>query len=201
MKMKLNLGCGANKIPGFLGLDSSTDVGADIVFDLDSIKLGAKIPLNDNCVELVFASHLVEHLEVFFELFTELYRILTADGVVVIRGPHGASDDAWIDPTHRRPIFPQTLTYLQQPKYHSFDYGFQADFQQTECLLIVPDAATRTVADQRFDRNFCREFVTVMRVVKPKRPRDRALLSVPQGKIVTSVDNLELLRRLTTRSE
>jgi hypothetical protein len=42
-------------------------------------------------------------------LMQELHRIAKPNGKLVIRCPHGASDDAWEDPTHVRAFFARSF--------------------------------------------------------------------------------------------
>lgn len=56
--VKLDLGCGANKNPGFIGIDYEAFSGVDIVHDLEKFPW----PLPDECASLAVSSHLVEHL-------------------------------------------------------------------------------------------------------------------------------------------
>lgn len=56
--IRLDIGCGASKQPGFVGLDMLPLPGVDIVTDIE------KTPwdLPDNCVITAVASHILEHI-------------------------------------------------------------------------------------------------------------------------------------------
>ena len=56
--IRLDLGCGANKQPGFVGMDIRALPGVDIVHDVEDIPW----PLPDGCCMAIMASHLVEHI-------------------------------------------------------------------------------------------------------------------------------------------
>lgn len=59
--IRLDLGCGGNKQPGFVGMDARSMPGVDIVWDV----LKFPWPLPDECVLVAMASHLLEHIPPF----------------------------------------------------------------------------------------------------------------------------------------
>ena len=108
--LKLDLGCGPNKRPGFIGVDERKFNGVDVVTDLRK-----PWPWDDGSVAEVHASHFLEHLtgseRVWF--FNELYRVLApaeygpggnpVKGFASIIVPHWSSERAYGDPTHQWP--------------------------------------------------------------------------------------------------
>lgn len=98
--MKLDLGCGKNKAPGFVGVDSLQLEGVDVVTDLKQ-----PWPWADGEVEEVHCSHFLEHLtnpeRVHFA--NELFRVLKVGGQARIICPHASNDCAYGDPTHQWP--------------------------------------------------------------------------------------------------
>jgi hypothetical protein len=99
--LKLDLGCGKNKQPGFHGVDVLKFDGVDTVLDLSS----GSWPWADNSIDEVHSSHFVEHLEspqrVHF--FNELYRVLRDGAKATIIVPHWSNERAYGDPTHKWP--------------------------------------------------------------------------------------------------
>ena len=71
--IRLDLGCGKNKKPGFFGVDSIAFDGVDKVVDLTKPWIWG-----DNTVQEVHCSHFLEHLtgEQRIIFFNELYRVL-----------------------------------------------------------------------------------------------------------------------------
>jgi predicted SAM-dependent methyltransferase len=55
--VKIDLGCGLSKMPGFIGVDRFALPGVEVVCDLDR-----GIPFADDSVDYVLASHALEHL-------------------------------------------------------------------------------------------------------------------------------------------
>lgn len=56
--IKLDIGCGANKQPGFVGMDYRKLPSVDIVHNIELFPW----PLPDECASLVMASHMLEHI-------------------------------------------------------------------------------------------------------------------------------------------
>ena len=71
-KIELDIGCGKNKKPGFIGIDIDPSSGADIIAS------ALDLPFDDSSVDEIYCSHLVEHFypEEARKFFNEIYRVL-----------------------------------------------------------------------------------------------------------------------------
>ena len=100
--LKLDLGCGKNKKPGFSGVDKMDFEGVDKVYDLSC---PGPWPWDDNSVSEVHCSHFLEHLhgDQRVKFFNELYRVLQKDAKATIITPHWRSGRAYGDLTHQWP--------------------------------------------------------------------------------------------------
>ncbi len=110
--LKLDLGCGTSKHPGFLGVDSRQFTGVDLVADLRQ-----PWPWQDASVEEVFSSHFVEHLTApeRIHFVNELYRVLRPGGSATLVVPNWASARAYGDLTHQwPPVSPFWFFYLNK---------------------------------------------------------------------------------------
>jgi SAM-dependent methyltransferase len=172
----LNVGCGRDLIPGFINLDSSAQVGADLVFDLDSCR-SQKIPLSDDSVDGIYACHVVEHVRDTLALMQELHRVAKPGAQMVIRVPHGSSNDAFEDPTHVHQFFENSFSYFGQPAYRRADYGYRGDWEVSKVALVMNNASLRALpmpAVLRLvqkTRNQVSEMVVYMKAIKPIRGR------------------------------
>lgn len=112
--MRLNLGCGMRHREGFLNVDRFPQCRPDALVDLESLPW----PWPDDCAEEVSLIHCLEHLgqstEVFLGIFRELYRICRDGATVEIHVPHPRHDFFLGDPTHVRPITPETLSLFDR---------------------------------------------------------------------------------------
>ena len=111
-KIRIDIGCGKNKQPGFIGIDQFPMSGVDVVCD---IKKG--LPYKDDEVDEVFCSHFIEHLErrerVAF--MNELYRVMKPGAKAMFIAPHWASNRAYGDMTHCwPPVCEMWLYYLSK---------------------------------------------------------------------------------------
>lgn len=81
--LRLNVGCGLRRLPGYTGIDAVARSAADIIAPAH------KIPLAAGCAEEVLAIHLVEHI-LPWELKTALLewnRLLARDGKLILELP------------------------------------------------------------------------------------------------------------------
>ena len=88
-KMKLNLGCGKNKLEGYINCDIDPKVNPDEVIDLSK-----DLPFKDNTVDEIFTSHTLEHIphELLVEkALPEIWRVCKQDAKIKIIVPYGHS--------------------------------------------------------------------------------------------------------------
>lgn len=175
---------------GWVNIDSSKQVQTDLLFDLNKISQRTKLPYEDNSVDAILASHVLEHLQTPMKLMQELWRVAAPDCVCNIIVPHGASDGAWTDPTHLRPYFPTSFAYFGQPCYEQYvDYGYTGDWEPTE-LEITPQEHFMHLADQDFlnavqlSRNSVWEMSCFLKARKPARKQLMSLNTAPRIIIV-----------------
>ncbi len=108
----LDIGCGANKQPGAVGMDYQALPGVDIVHSWNDYPW----PLPDGCVLSAIASHVVEHVNPvdgnFLRWMDEVWRVLQVGGQLAIVTPHGRSSGYLQDPTHCNPCNETTWLYF-----------------------------------------------------------------------------------------
>lgn len=119
----LDIGCGKNKQPGFVGMDRLELPGVDIVHDWNDYPW----PFPNNCVNAAMASHVVEHVNPadgnFIKWMDELWRICKVGANVSLIYPHGYSQGYLQDPTHCNACNEVTPYYFD-PRHPLYDvYG------------------------------------------------------------------------------
>lgn len=96
-KKVLDVGCGRNKQPGAIGLDSNPRTDADVIHDLGVIPY----PFPDNEFDEVISRHVIEHVPDVMAFVSELHRVTKPGGRIRIVTPHYTNPDWPTDPTHR----------------------------------------------------------------------------------------------------
>jgi SAM-dependent methyltransferase len=106
--IRLDIGAGENRQPGFVTMDIRDLPNVDIVWDAQEFPY----PLPDNSCLQILMSHLWEHIEpkFRFKLMDELHRILKPRGQLLISAPHAESHGANQDPSHY--TSPNETTFL-----------------------------------------------------------------------------------------
>lgn len=101
---RLNMGCGLNKIEGFVNADLSVNVKPDKIIDFNKFPWDFK----DNEFDHIVAKDILEHLgdtsKDFIEVIKEMYRISTNGAIWEVQSPHWRCDTAIDDPDHKRLI-------------------------------------------------------------------------------------------------
>jgi len=111
--MKINLGSGTKRYPGYLNIDIDAGSNPDFVVDIENERL----PFDDDSIDGVIAHHILEHLgQGFFNCVQELYRVCKHGTIIDVHVPHPNHDTFLIDPTHRRPIYPHTLDMFSKTR-------------------------------------------------------------------------------------
>lgn len=102
--IRLDIGCRTQR-RDVIGMDPyhvpKTGVKAD---------LNVGLPLKDNCVDEVYAHHVLEHAQDLVAAMEEIWRVCKEGSLVYIRVPHASSPYVtWVDPSHRRGLTIETF--------------------------------------------------------------------------------------------
>jgi len=141
--IRLDLGCGANKQKGFVGMDVRRLDGVDIQHDIESFPW----PIPKNSCWQIIASHLFEHIspQNSVRLMDECWRVMRVDGTLAIAVPYPGSRGFWQDPTHCNGWSEVTFQYfdpryplyaIYQPKPWRIEDGFPV-WQENGNLEVI----------------------------------------------------------------
>jgi len=195
-ELKLNLGSGPNKMPGFVSVDRIAFPGVDVVVDLVKKKPTVKYlgeenkeqavsyvswPWPDSSVSEVHCSHTLEHFDAMerVHFMNELFRVLKPGAKATVITPHWASCRAYGDPTHKwPPVSDFYWMYLrkewrmsQAPHTDASNLpgGFSCDFQVVWGYSLHPEIAPRNQEYQQYAMNFLKEACqdTIATLTKP----------------------------------
>jgi SAM-dependent methyltransferase len=101
-------------------LDVRTNVGADIVHNLNELPL----PIPDQQFDEIIAYHVLEHIREFYPLMDELHRILKTGGILHVVVPHHTDWTFWRDPGHITHFNSYSFDRFQAVHGHHFDTPF-----------------------------------------------------------------------------
>lgn len=103
-ELKLDIGCGYNPLPGFIGVDNFVDRADIVKADMEHL------PYEDASVDYIYSSHALEHIGKYHVVPTlsEWRRVLKPTGRIELRVPdlewcvkqwlmHGSPADWWLD--------------------------------------------------------------------------------------------------------
>lgn len=185
--LKLNLGCGASRLPGFVNVDKFGD--PDVRHDLEVFPW----PWETSSVGEVVLSHVLEHLgqttDVYLGVIRELYRVCAPDATIHVVVPHPRHDDFLTDPTHVRAVTPGGLAMFskrlnrvwQEGGFSNTTLGLYLDVD-LEIMGVTPvydePWASRLAAGEidqaeldraaRMYNNVVKQYAMGLRVVKPE---------------------------------
>lgn len=122
--MKLNLGCGNKKLPGWVNCDYGDYY--DRFIDLNDPDW-AMWGLRASSADEVLMDQVLEHLSDTTAVMENIHRVLKPGGVATIRVPFAGSYAAWNDPTHRHHFTPETFRYFEvgHPSQHYVGVAFR----------------------------------------------------------------------------
>jgi SAM-dependent methyltransferase len=95
--VRVDLGCGKKKQPGFVGIDRFPLPGVDIVADMNK-----GLPLADNSVDYLVASHSLEHVDDLIFTMQEIYRVCKHKALVCIVAPYYHTSANMANPFHKQ---------------------------------------------------------------------------------------------------
>lgn len=142
MRKELLVGCGSRikkdlffdnlkEFENLVTLDNNVLHNPTVLWDLRNHPL----PFRDNEFDEIHAYEVLEHLayqgdyEFFFAEFTEYARILKPGGFFFASVPAHDCKWAWGDPSHKRIIQEETLSFLNQKEYAQIGITTMSDFR------------------------------------------------------------------------
>jgi hypothetical protein len=152
--MKLNLGSGIKRFPGFVNIDSDSNCKPDY-----TIQLGKEpFPFDNDTVDEVKAHHVIEHIgDGFFDFIKDLYRVCQHEAVIDIQVPHPRHDYFLGDLTHVRPITVENMRPLSKSWCNTQSYiasswsglahQLAVDFEMISYEYILDDTFRQIIAN------------------------------------------------------
>ena len=132
--MKLNLGCGKNKLDGYINIDKSAEVEPDLCHD---ITVG--LPFETSEIDEVRAFDILEHIPPgkVIHVINEIWRVLKPGGLFEHFTPSTDGRGAWQDPTHVS--FWNYNSWFYYTNKNFLQYGIKALFKTDELHDVITD--------------------------------------------------------------
>jgi hypothetical protein len=184
--LRLNLGCGMNRLEGYVNVDRYGE--PDVRHDLEVFPW----PWTDDSVEEILLQHVLEHLgrdtDVYLGIIKEIYRVCADDAKIWISVPHHRHEYFFNDPTHVRAVTADGMgLFSQRLNREWIARGFSnsplgvylgVDFELVDLKLepselwfrLHPERPVDTnalVTQSALYNNLIREVQMVLRTVKP----------------------------------
>lgn len=183
LELKLDLGSGPRPAEGFKGVDIVDGI-TDFRVDLGSDQ---PWPWADNSVDELRSVHFIEHLpaiyhtrlrppqDALFRFFDEAFRVAKPGATFTLIWPALQSVRAFQDPTHRRFIPAETLSYLSRANREAMGlqhYNVECNWVTLHCVPTIPAelGLKPDEVQQRMYReswNFACDMVATLRADKP----------------------------------
>lgn len=130
---KLHVGCGKDYREGYINLDISNDVGADVVRDITR-----GLPFNDDSFDEVVANNVLTQIDRqdFLFVMNELWRITKQEGKIEIRVPLVSDLCAFQDPMDNLRFTNQSFTYMQYDHRRYDQYGRHYGFKPFKVEIL-----------------------------------------------------------------
>jgi predicted SAM-dependent methyltransferase len=127
--MKIDLGCGAHKSEGLLGVDILEHPNVDIQHDLNIFPW----PFENDSVE----NHVLEHVANFIDSVEEIWRISKSGAIIEVRCPHASCfPTVWADPTHKRAMVKNSFMHWGGKVKIFMHSRVSLQWKRSDCITV-----------------------------------------------------------------
>lgn len=119
----LDVGCGAAKHKGCIGIDLRKLKGVDVVADAN------KLPFKNDCFDKIFLSHIVEHVSNLVTFMREVWRVGKNGALVKIWTPHFTAYRSYADITHQHHLTSQSFDYFDRTTMFGRELWLTREFE------------------------------------------------------------------------
>ena len=186
-QVHLNLGCGLNKLEGFINVDGFSTCNPDVIWDLNKTPW----PWRNTSVDSIFLNHVMEHLADWMKAFKECARILKYGGTLQINVPDHTSTASmgYIDHLHVFSMFSFHMCNAKEKRGTNAWARTQdvIPLEMTRCLRVPHQGFIRWWIPKRVLlfccnhlTNFCHEQRFTFIKVNPDREEGRKAWKITQ---------------------
>ena len=114
--MKLNLGSGDKPKEGWINVDKSRLVNADVILDLETYPW----IFSTSSADEISVENILEHVENPVRFMEEIYRVAKPNAKIYILVPYWNCEGAWNDPTHKRGFGVDSMLHFTEESIYSY---------------------------------------------------------------------------------
>jgi ubiquinone/menaquinone biosynthesis C-methylase UbiE len=150
--LKIDIGCGPNKKPGFKGINILPLPRVDFVVDLEK---GFNF-LKDNSVDEYYTAHFLEHIDNFELVMGEIFRTLKPEGICTVFVPHFSNPYYYSDYTHKRFFGLYSFDYFSasdigfRRKVPCYNSSIKFEIVERRLILKSPDFFVTNLIKKHF---------------------------------------------------
>lgn len=162
--LKLNLGCGHNKLEGYINIDGNKHCKPDRVCNIIR-----KLPFRKNSVDEVLLFHTIEHIQKIYhrQIFMELSRIMVNGGILYVSYPNfWECAKRWYENYKGHKQFWEATLYGRQLSKYDYHVCAMNPDELTELLYECGFGEVKSFSETEEDYN------TVTYCIKKKEPMD-----------------------------
>ncbi len=158
----LDIGCGAQKQRGAIGLDRRRMKGVDVVCDIEQ-----GLPFRKASISAAYLVHTIEHIRNLNAFMEDLYRVCSPGAKVYVKTPYYTSREAFVDPTHVRFMTEDTFKYFAFPNFYELRCNFRTvsiDYTMRKPFNRLPAHFQKRA--RRYLWNVCIEMDVILEAVR-----------------------------------
>jgi SAM-dependent methyltransferase len=153
--LSIDIGCGAKKQPGSIGIDWIAGPDVDHVCDLNA----SPLPFADDSVARVFSSHCIEHLADPVKLLREISRVGAHGAAIELWHPYSGHHDAFLF-DHRAFLNERNYVHLssEAPAFWTAQLG--AWWRVEQLVFAIPGDVLAELEDAAIDPDFAVKYLS-----------------------------------------
>lgn len=167
--IKLNVGCGTNIRTGWINIDKDADASSFKNIDFIRYNCAKHLPINNECIDVIYSSHFLEHLEPkeALNFCKESFRVLKKGGIFRIALPNtlrGISawfneDESYLHPlmNGERVMFqlqgkPNNIDFLNYMIYQCYEHKFI--YNESKVIDILQSIGFNNIYESSFNNDY-----------------------------------------------
>jgi SAM-dependent methyltransferase len=147
--VRIDLGCGNAKRPGFVGLDLFPGDGVDFVVDLTR----ESFPFDDDSVDEVFSAHFLEHIDEPNHVFSEIGRVCKDGARIEFWTPYAWTNEAFLY-GHLHGITEEMWTHLGLSHRDIYSAMLRGHWVLQQFIFVIDQATIDDLAVHEVDLDF-----------------------------------------------